>query len=193
MNILDGVVLVILLLFVIRGVWVGLVRQLAGFIALVAGFVIAGAYYARVAGTLEPWLPSAKIGFLLTFGLLFLVVYLAVIGIGMGLRKVMTVSFLGWFDRLMGGVFGMSKGTAVVLVLFLVVRGGAGPGSPLLRGSILAPYLEKGAEWLLILVRDQRLHEEFRPRKQALDSLLPLPVPGGNPFGWNAEEKAQEE
>ena len=48
---LDLVVFILLAFFIVRGAWVGLIRQLAAFFALVGSYVIA----ARYVGLLLPW------------------------------------------------------------------------------------------------------------------------------------------
>ncbi len=48
MNSLDFGVIAIILLFLVRGVWVGFVRQLASLAALILGYLFAGRYYEQI-------------------------------------------------------------------------------------------------------------------------------------------------
>ena len=192
MNTLDAGILIILLLFLIRGVWVGLVRQVASIAALILGFVAAGRYYQAVGTVLEHYLPS-RISFLLTYALLFLLVYLAIIALGFGLKKVMCVSLLGWFDRLMGGLFGLSKAVILSSVLFMALTGFLAASSPLLQRSLAAPYLAHSSRFFMTFIRDQRLQEQFLPRQPAIPSTLLPPVPASKTKGRDPQQKAKQE
>ncbi|MEW6595317.1 MAG: CvpA family protein [Thermodesulfobacteriota bacterium] len=163
MNALDAAVLAILLVFLARGIWVGLVRQLASLFALVLGFVAAGRYYRQFGAVLEAYLPS-RLSFLLTYALLFLLVYLAIVALGFGLRKVVSVSLLGWFDRLMGGLFGFSKAVILASLLFLLFTASVTATSPLLRHSLAAPYLTATSRHFLVFIRDEKLQGQFLPK-----------------------------
>lgn len=188
MNSLDIGVLVILVIFLARGIWIGLVRQLASLFALVLGFVAAGHYYRQLGAALEAYLPS-RFSFLITYALLFLFVYLAIIAVGFGLRKVMSVSLLGWFDRLMGGVFGLGKAVLLLAVLFMVFTGAVAT-SPTLRQSLAAPYLAATSRRLLVFVQDEKLQGQFLPRPPAISSAVAAEIPTGKAVGGNPQQKS---
>lgn len=190
MNSLDIGVLVILLVFLARGVWIGLVRQLASLFALILGFIAAGRYYRQFGAVLESYIPS-RFSFLITYALLFLLVYLAIIGIGWGLRKVMSVSLLGWFDRLMGGLFGLGKAVLLASVLFMALTGVVATTAPVLRQSLTAPYLTTTSRQMLVFVRDEKLQGQFLPKTPAI-SAETAAVPAGKAVRPNPQQKAQQ-
>lgn len=192
MTYLDAGVLIILLLFLVRGLWIGLVRQLASIAALVFGFIAAGHYYQQFGVLLESFVPS-RLSFLITYGLLFLAVYLAVIGVGYGLRKVMSISFLGWFDRLMGGVFGLSKAVILATVLFMAFTGFMAASDPVLQRSYSTPYLTTSSRFFMTFIRDQKLQSQFLPREPAISILRPLAVPEAKTVGGDTQPKAKQD
>jgi membrane protein required for colicin V production len=190
MNSLDIGVLIILITFLARGIWIGLVRQLASLAALILGFVAAGRYYRQFGAVLESYLPS-RLSFFITYALLFLLVYLAIIAIGFGLKKVMSISLLGWFDRLMGGLFGLSKAVILAAVLFLGLTGAVATTDPLLRQSVTAPYLTTVSQFPLAVIRDEKLQSQFLPRTPAISAVVPAAVPSVKPVGGDPQQKAK--
>lgn len=191
MNSLDLGVLVILLIFLARGIWIGLVRQLASLAALILGFIAAGRYYRQLGAVLESYVPS-RFSFLLTYALLFLLVYAAGIAVGYGLRKVMSISLLGWFDRLMGGLFGLSKAVILASILFMVLTGLVATTAPVLRQSMIAPYLTVTSRQLLVFIRDEKLQTQFLPKPPAISITAPAEVPADKPVGMNPQSKRQQ-
>ena len=196
MNFLDAGVFAILLIFLARGIWVGLMRQLASLCALILGFIAAGRYYRQLGAVLEPYIPS-RLSFLVTYALLFFLVYLAIIALGFGLRKVMSVSLLGWFDRLMGGLFGLSKAVILASVLFMAFTGFVAASDPMLRHSLTAPYLSATSRHFLVFIRDERLQGQFLPK--APPAILPsakmpasAPIPAAKAVGRDSQQKSQQ-
>lgn len=187
MTALDAVVIAIILIFLIRGVWVGFVRQLASIAALVLGFIFAGIYYEEMSPLLEPLVPSPQIRFLLTYALIFLAVFLLVLLIGLVLRKVVTISMMDWFDRLLGGIFGLGKALVVTTVCFMGLAGVLAASNPLLTGSFFAPHLTKSSGFLLRFIKDQNLQRHLLPQNPAI-SLPTLAVPAGKTARIDTEQ-----
>lgn len=187
MTLLDAGVIIITLLFLIRGIWIGLVRQLASIAALVLGFVAAGRYYRQLSELAVPFIDSPKISFIVTYALLFLVVYLLTITVGFGLKKVMTLTLLGWFDRFMGGLFGLVKAVFVVTLLFMLLSGFLDTTSLFFKGSFSLPYLSRSSDFFLNFLKDKDLQSHFLRKEPAISSLLPIPVPAGETNRGKAE------
>ena len=192
MNVFDLIVLILILLFLVRGVWVGLISQIAFLAALILGFAAAGAFYGDAAGMLSPLISHPQLSFLITYILLFLAVYLLVMLIGLGLRKVVNISMLGWFDRLMGAVFGLSKAVFVASLLFIVLAGFLAGSRPYLRAARCYPYLAVSSKYLLSLIEDSDLRSQFLPSEPAISSLLSSAVPAGEPLRRAAEEETED-
>lgn len=191
MTLLDVGVLAIALIFLIRGIWVGFVRQLASIAGLLLGFVIAGNYYKHFSTFLSPVVASPQAGFLITYALLFLLVFLSAIACGFLLKKVMTLSLLGWFDRVLGGFFGLSKAVIVATVFFMAISGVLSNQSPTLAASFFAPHLLNCSAYLLSLTRDQELRRHFLPSESAISPSPSLPIPAGKTKGGDPEKKSE--
>lgn len=187
MTSLDAGVIIITLLFLIRGIWVGLVRQLASIAALVFGFVAAGRYYRQLSEMVLPFINSPKISFIITYTLIFLLVYLLIVGLGFGLKKVMTLTLLGWFDRLMGGILGLTKAVFVATLLFMALSGFVDNTNPLFKGSFFSPYLTTSSRFFLNFVKDKDLQTDFLHTDPAISSFLPFSIPSAETIRGKAE------
>lgn len=190
MNSIDFGVIAIILVFLVRGIWIGFVRQLASLAGLILGYLFAGRYYEQISPRLSSIIPSPQLCFLVTYVLLFLAVFLAVLALGFVLRKVMSVSLLDWFDRLMGGIFGLVKAGVLATVLFMVISGMLTDSNSFVNGSRAAPYLTKSSGFLLSFVPDQNLHRHLLPRDPAI--VLPdLAIPEGKPIRMEPAKKTK--
>jgi membrane protein required for colicin V production len=121
MNALDIVILAVLALLLLKGLWLGLIQELCSLAGLGLGAVLAVRYHAPLAAALPtwinlpPWLSAA-----LCFTLLFLAALLFFGLLGLILSRVIKLVFLGGFNRVLGGLFGLVQG---VLLLCLALYG----------------------------------------------------------------------
>jgi membrane protein required for colicin V production len=154
---LDSVVLAVLAIAVVRGLFIGLIRE--GFsIAALGGALIAVRYgtpplagaIERASGgdlgaTVASWIAGAAIA----------LATLALLGaLGRLLRRGAHAVGLGWADRLAGGVAGAAEGALVAAVIVVVAIWAVGTASPLTEGSKSIEVLE-GLQTYLAENRDQ--------------------------------------
>lgn len=164
----DYIVGVIFFVLVGRGIWVGFVRQVTFFIAMFSGFVAAGQLHGYLYPVILPLLDSRPVAFLLTYVVLFIAIYFVVTLVGMGLKKVMDISFMEWFDRTIGGLFGAVKGLFIVSLIFMILAAFLSGGNNFLRRSVSFPLLSATSELILTFVRDNDLRDKFIPREPAI-------------------------
>ncbi len=190
MTAFDAIILIIILLFLARGIWVGLIGQIAFLIALPLGFFAAGTFYAKLGHLLLPVIPNPQASFLLTYVLLFIATYLLIMLLGKGLKKVVSITLLGWFDRAMGGLFGLAKAVFLSTLMFMILSGFvAGPRS-FFSGSLTTPYLANCSKYMLTMIRDNDLRHRFIPKKPAISAILAQPIPTSKAIKGNTEKKA---
>lgn len=192
MSVLDIIVLIVLSLFIARGIWVGFIRQLASIIALVLGFVVAGRYYDDSVGLISPFIENRQIGFLVTYGVIFIIVFVTTILIGFGFRKVAQLILLGWFDKSLGGLFGAAKGLFISCIIFMGLAIFISGTSPLFRNSLFYPYLEQSSIFILSAVKDKEVKKQLLPRQPAISNLLADTIDFGKEMGRHAKEKAKD-
>ncbi len=172
MSSIDSAIILIISLLTARGVWTGFVQQLSFIVALVMAFIVAGRFYFYFSGFLGGFIATPQLAFLLTYLLLFCLVYLAVIFSGLGLKKFMKVSMLGGFDRFMGGMFGMGKGMFILILMFMVLAGLLSNSATFLRKSYFYPVLNGGSLVVMSFINDPDLRSRFKPREPAIPSIF---------------------
>lgn len=179
----DVIVVLLFLLFVIRGTWVGFLRQLAFFAALIASYLLAGRYTVQMMPQVARFVENPKTVFFLSFGLLFVLAAVVLVLLGKILSLVMELSLVGWFDRMLGFGLGLAKAAFVTSFLYMAMSSSAISANELLEKSLTAPYLARGAEVVRRIIADPELQALFLSRLPAiLRELTPaVPVPGETP------------
>ena len=117
MNGLDVLVLLMVGASVFYGAKRGLVLEVFALVALTAGLGAGIAYHDPMARLIEGWIDHQGVARFLGFAVVFLAVGAAVFGLGQWVRTFVHAVFLGWVDRVGGGVIGFLKGAFAVWVL----------------------------------------------------------------------------
>ena len=146
MNPFDILIIILLVVTLVRGVFRGLVKELASIIGVLGGFYAAYSYYAHLAQPLGKWIPQAGWANIAGFVLLFIGVYLIVSILGVVIKYLLSIAFLGWVDRLCGAIFGFFKGVLICAVLLVALIAFLPSGSTIVRGSMLSPYIKMIAQ-----------------------------------------------
>lgn len=173
----DVIVVLLFLLMVIRGTWVGFMRQLAVFLALVASYLLAGRYTGQMMPLVGQFIENPKVLFYISFGLLFIFGSIFLFLAGKVLTLVMEVTLAGWFDRVLGFMLGVVKGLFVTSFLYMVMSSSLISANELLQKSFTAKFLAHGADFVQKIINDPELRELFLPKEPAIkqDAEPPLP------------------
>lgn len=172
LTVFDLAVALLALVFLLRGAWIGFIRQLAAFSALVGSYAVAGQYASRFIPLTEKMVTNPKLTFLVSFAVLFLTSALVFSLLGKILHRVMQISMLGWFDRMLGVALGGVKAFVVASLLFMILASSLSATNELLRKSKTAPFLKGGAEVLQALINDPRLRSAFIQKEPAILNQL---------------------
>ncbi len=177
MTVIDIGIVAILVFFVVWGCWFGLVRQVSWMLALVAAFVVAGTYVGETQQLLAPLSLSPRFIFLLSYLLLVVIVYLVIRLLAIALRRVVTLALNPWFDRALGGVFGVAKAYLLLVLVYLALTALAPAVATMSawQNSYFHPYLESGARLLKSWIQDEGKVEIFRPVEPAITVVMPVP------------------
>ena len=126
MSAIDILILVVLALFVWKGVKLGLIEAVGGIIGLFIGAFMAGHYYLQAADMLRGLLFNSEIlaaivGFLLVFIVVNRLVALVFWVIDKVFNIIAIIPFLKTFNHLLGGIFGLLEGVIFIgiIVFFL--------------------------------------------------------------------------
>ncbi len=176
MTTLDAGVIIITLLFLIRGVWIGFIRQLAALAALFIAFIAAGQYYGQLSVFITPFITEPQLAFIITYALVFLLTYILIVLLGLLLKKVMQISFLGWFDRLLGGIFGFAKAAFICTLSFMALAWILSSSNPMIQKSFFSPYLMISSKYVITFIKDENMQEKLMPKRPAISSFLNNPV-----------------
>lgn len=146
MNSLDWMLLTPCVVSGLWGVWRGMVKEAMSVGAWILGVVLAGRYAAELGPRLpvdNPMLSHALAWLLILAGVLITAGVLARL-----LKQLLTVAGLGVFDRLLGGVFGVLRGSIFVMLLVLVIGLTSFKKYPVWENSLVVPVVQQMLEYV---------------------------------------------
>ena len=167
MNLFDMMVIVIFAFCVIRGVFRGLIKELSSIVGVLAGFYAAYSYYTVIAKPLSRWLTNPAYANILGFLIIFCLIFLVVSIIGIVIKYLMNIAFMGWVDRICGAAFGAIKGVLIIAVLLIVFTAFLSKGTPFMKESLLAPHIAVISEKMAKVV-SQDMKRQFTVKIQEL-------------------------
>lgn len=159
-NWLDWTLAAIVVASVVTAMVKGFVQELISLASVVAGLIVAALGYTRAAAWFDDLTKSHEIA----LGLGFLVLFVGTLIVGALVaavaRKFVKTAGIQWFDRFLGGVFGLIRGVLVDAILLLVLVAFAiKPDS--VRQSSLVPYVTTGAR-VIAFVMPGSLRAQFQ-------------------------------
>ena len=122
MNGLDIAILVVLAGFAVKGLLRGLLKEVCSLAGLFVGTFLAFRYHGPLAERLMEQidLPVA-VAIAITFTALFLCAMLFFLALGFLLSRFVKLLFLGGFNRLIGGFFGLAQGALLLAVVLFAL------------------------------------------------------------------------
>lgn len=177
MGVADWIILAFLVFSVAGAAMEGFFREAFGLAGLVLGYLLAAWQYPRLAEWFAPHLKSPWLGEIAAFLIIFFAVLLAAGVAGRMARWMMKEAGLSVFDRILGGVLGLLRGSLVVAIV-LVAMAAFAPAAKWLAGSQLAPYFlvaGRAAIW----VAPSELRHRFYQGLDYLRQTHASPTPAG--------------
>jgi membrane protein required for colicin V production len=150
MNVLDWLILMIVVLSTALAAAQGFFYELFSLLGAIAGYVVAAWGYARLSAVILPYVKAQWTADIVSFLAIFFAVLILAGIVARLARWAVGEAGLRWFDRLLGGAFGVVRGTVVVTVLLLAMAAFS-PQSNWLSGSQLSPYfllVGRGMVWV---------------------------------------------
>ena len=139
MNVADWAILGVVLVSTVVAASEGFFHQAFGIAGLIVGYLLAAWQYHRLAERFEPHLKSPWLGEIAAFVIIFIAVVIVAGIAGRIVRWAMKEAGLSLFDRLLGALLGLVKGSLFVSIILMGMTAFA-PTSKWLDGSELAPY-----------------------------------------------------
>ncbi len=197
MNWLDIAIGGVLILSLIGAIRNGLTREVVRLLAIVAGIVGGMWWYEEVAAYYRPYVDSEQLAGFAGFGTILLGTLLAGMLIAWVLVKMVGWVGLRWFDRLLGGAFGLLRGMLMAAALVLaVVAFTPIAGSPeTVADSKLAPWVLHGARTAVAVAPSklQRAYSEGLQRVRAVWAGGPVVAAPPRPSSGRVEDAAHRQ
>jgi membrane protein required for colicin V production len=171
MNVLDWLILIIVVLSTALAAAQGFFFELFSLAGAIAGYLVAAWFYARLATVILPYVKAEWTADIVSFLAIFFTVLILASIVARLARWMVGEAGLRWFDRLLGGAFGVMRGTVVVTVLLLAMAAFS-PQSSWLTNSQLSPYfllVGRGIVW----VAPTSVRQHFFDGVAALRGLRP--------------------
>jgi len=150
-NWLDCILAAIVVASVIAAILKGFVQELISLASVVIGLVVAAFGYPRAALWFDDLTKSHEIALGLGFLTIFLGTLVAGALVGMAARKLIKAAGIQWFDRFLGGVFGLVRGVLVDAILLMVMMAFAIKPDAVQK-SALSPYMTTGARAIALIM-----------------------------------------
>ena len=174
MNPFDILIIVILGYSLVRGLFRGLVKEVSSIIGVFGGFYAAYTYYKILAKLLSGLINDVSYLNILSFLIIFCGVLMVVSVLGVIIKYLLNIAFLGWVDRIGGLIFGITKGILIVSVLFISLTAFLPKGSAFIKNSVLAPHVSWVSENMAKVV-SQEMKIDFMTKLGELKKAWKMP------------------
>jgi membrane protein required for colicin V production len=144
----DYAILVVLALSVLMGLWRGFIGEVLALACWVLAFWVAWMFGPPLADRFSASISTPSVRVLLAYVLCFVTVLIAGAIVAFLMRKLVEGSGLSGSDRLLGMVFGLVRGFALVTLVVLLLGFTPFRRDPWWNQSRLLPNFEMGARWL---------------------------------------------
>lgn len=150
MNLVDIVILVILGIFLLKGVLRGLLKEVCSLLGLVSGGLLA--FYLHL--PLAQWFAGlfnwpSQLCVTLAFLTIFISTILIFAALGYVLNRFVTLPVLGGINRLTGALFGFLQGVILLALILFALHSAALPDDvreQLRRSELSPPFAQLGKE-----------------------------------------------
>lgn len=169
-NWLDWLMAGILLLSVVLAIRKGFVRELVSLAALILGIIFAALWYPHAASWYDDLTKSHEIAEAAGFLTIFVLTLAGGAVVSISARFLIEKAGVEWFDRFLGGIFGLIRGVVVDSILLMVMISFAVKPQAV-QNSRLAPYVSTGARALVYLM-PRTIRENFNIEFQKFRKAL---------------------
>jgi membrane protein required for colicin V production len=149
MNWVDWAVIAVLTVSTLISLWRGFAREALSLLGWVAAFVLANLFAGRLSDLLIQFIDNEQARYMAAFAVLFVGVLLLFNLLGVVVRQLIRLTGLSVLDRLLGTVFGFTRGLIIVLVVTFILRQ-LMPASnqQAFNQSLLMPHLDLLMQWV---------------------------------------------
>ncbi len=167
MNLLDWIFIIIIAASSIYGLFKGLIKEVVSILAVIIGLIGGSRLYETLAPVLKHFGLNDQVSSVLSFFILFVLIFIAVTLAGRIIHKFVKAIFLGWLNRLAGVGFGFIRGVVISSIIIIVLTITLSEESPMLARSKLTPQIMNISKVLLSLVPED-LQKRFMEQEKKL-------------------------
>ena len=168
------VIVVITAFCLIRGVFRGLIKEISSIVGVFAGFYAAYTYYGIAAKPLSRWISNTAYLNILSFLIIFCALFILISVVGVIIKYVLNIAFLGWVDRICGAGFGIIKGLLIVSVILIPLTSFLPKNAPVIKHSLLSPYVMLVSEKMVKVV-SKDMKQQFEIKIKELKKTWNIP------------------
>ena len=159
MNQFDILIIIIFGFCLIRGFFRGFIKEISSIIGVLGGFYAAYTYYMEFATLLSGWISDKSYLYIVSFLIVFCGVFLIISIVGVVIKYILNIAFLGWIDRICGAGFGIIKATLIASVLLIALTAFLPKGAPIVKDSMLSPHVSFISEKMAKVIPKDMKHQ----------------------------------
>jgi membrane protein required for colicin V production len=152
LNITDYIIMAVVFVSVLISLVRGFFKELISLIIWIVGFWVTIRFHDVCAAMFEPYIANVSIRTIISFVGLFLMVLIFGAIFSYLLSFIIVKSGLGGFDRLLGMVFGCTRGVLLISVILLLISTTSFVQDDWWKKSILIPHLQITINWLHVFL-----------------------------------------
>ncbi len=148
MNLLDLGLVLIMLLFLVRGFFRGFVEEVAGLVGVLGGLWLAGRYHVPLGDTLLPYIKDPVWARMVAFAIILCAALLGVAAVVSLMNRFFALTFTDWLNHLCGGCVGLIKGLVICAVAVALLQAFL-PDAPFVVSSKVRPHISQVSDALM--------------------------------------------
>ena len=118
----DNLILAVIAISSAFGVRRGFIKEIMSLLSWIAALLVSRVYSESLAGILGDLIDNPSIRYVIAFSVLFVIIIMFGTMLNHLMSKLLVVTGLKTIDRLLGAVFGVARGTVIVLVFLFVLN-----------------------------------------------------------------------
>ena len=118
----DNLILAVIAISSAFGVRRGFIKEIMSLLSWIAALLVSRVYSGSLASILENLIDNPSVRYVIAFSVLFVIIIMLGTLLNHLMSKLLVVTGLKTIDRLLGAVFGLARGTVIVLVFLFVLN-----------------------------------------------------------------------
>ena len=118
----DNLILAVIAISSAFGVRRGFIKEIMSLLSWIAALLVSRVYSGSLASILENLIDNPSVRYVIAFSVLFVIIIMFGTLLNHLMSKLLVVTGLKTIDRLLGAVFGVARGTVIVLVFLFVLN-----------------------------------------------------------------------